>query len=87
MCIEEVPAFRANGKLFETELEAVKDVVKGIGEKLGKNNHANLGEGILQSADVLLDMLGRYKRLAPAPIATEEAPEKGSTTLSESADG
>jgi hypothetical protein len=76
MCIiEKVTAYRVDGKLHATELEAVRSAIKDIGDKLIKNNHANIGEGIIGHADVLLDMLSRYKRLAPA-IATTEAPEK-----------
>jgi len=70
MCIEEVTAYRVKGKLHATELEAVQAAIKGIGEDITKNHHANIGQGIIQHADVLLDMLGRHKRLAPTATAT-----------------
>lgn len=86
MCIEKVMSYSFAGKLYPTELDAVKAALSEIGTRLIKDYSTNPVKGLLELGQDISALRERFLALSPAPISTEEAPEKGSTTLSEDAD-
>lgn len=75
MCIEQVPAFRHAGKLYDTELKAVEAAIQDIGSKFIKQYHNDpLGGLIALGADVS-HLRARYLDLLDRDTATEVTSE------------
>lgn len=87
MCIEKVMSYQWAGKLYATELEAVKAALSEIATRLVKDYSTKPLEGLLALGQDISPLRERYLALAPAPISTESASEKEPTTLLEASDG
>lgn len=87
MCIEKVMSYSFAGKLYPTELEAVKAALTEIGTRLIKDHSSHPVNGLIELGEDVSALRARYLALSPSPISTESASEKEPTTLSETADG
>lgn len=83
MCIKKVSSFEFAGKLYSTELEAVKAALTEIGTRIIKDHSSNPLEGLLKHGADISALRGRYFDLtAPDAKDSEATPEKQPTTLS-----
>lgn len=87
MCIDKVMSYSYAGKLYPTELDAVKAALSDIGTRLIKDFSTHPVNGLIELGQDISALRARYLALAPAAISTESAPEKEPTTLSEADDG
>lgn len=87
MCIEKVMSYQWAGKLYATELEAVKAALSEIATRLVKDYSTKPLEGLLALGQDISALRERYIALSPAAISMESASEKEPTTLLEADDG
>lgn len=78
MCIEQVPAFRHAGKLYDTELKAVEAALQELGATLVRDHSASLAVGLIKHREALTRLLGRHQELSPDPTPTEVTSANGS---------
>lgn len=71
MCIEQVPAFRHAGKLYDTELKAVEAALQELGTTLIKDHSGSIAVGLIKHREALARLLGRHQELTPDPTSTE----------------
>lgn len=76
MCIEKVMSYQWAGKLYATELEAVKAALSEIATKLVKDYSTKPLEGLIALGEDISALRARYLELSPTPTATATAPEK-----------
>lgn len=77
MCIEQVPAFRHAGKLYDTELKAVEAAIQDIGATIVKEHSASVHIGLVKHREALTRLLGRHQELSPDPTPTEVTSSNG----------
>lgn len=71
MCIEQVPAFRHAGKLYDTELKAVEAALQELGTTLIKDHSGSIAVGLIKHREALARLLARHQELSPDPTPTE----------------
>lgn len=76
MCIEKVMSYQWAGKLYATELEAVKAALSEIATKLVKDYSTKPLEGLIALGGDISALRARYLELSPTPTATATASEK-----------
>lgn len=77
MCIEQVPAFRHAGKLYDSELKAVEAAIQDIGALIVKEHSASIHVGLVKNREALARLLTRHQELSPDPTPTEAASADG----------
>ncbi len=77
MCIEQVPAFRHAGKLYDSELKAVEAAIQDIGSTLIKDHSGSIAVGLIKHREALARLLSRHQELSPDPAPTEAPSENG----------
>lgn len=77
MCIEQVPAFRHAGKLYDSELKAVEAAIQDIGLTLIKDHSGSIAVGLIKHREALARLLSRHQELSPDPTPTEAPSENG----------
>lgn len=65
MCIKKTLAFEFAGKLYLTELDAVKAALSEIGADIIRNHSAHPHAGLVVHTDDLLFLLKAHQRLVP----------------------
>lgn len=76
MCIEKVMSYQWAGKLYATELEAVKAALSEIATKLVKDYSTKPLEGLIALGEDISALRARYLELSPTATATATASEK-----------
>lgn len=76
MCIEKVMSYQWAGKLYATELEAVKAALSEIATRLVKDYSTKPLEGLIALGEDISALRARYLELAPTGTATATASEK-----------
>jgi len=77
MCIEQVPAFRHGGKLYEKEDDAIHAALTEIATKIVKDHASAPINGLLLNRDALVRLLTRHQELSPTPTGKEVTSETG----------
>lgn len=77
MCITKVASYEFGGKLYPTELEAVRAALTEIGTKIVKEHASAPHAGLIDKRADLIPLLTRYDELtAPTDAPTEPTSEK-----------
>lgn len=63
MTIQEVTGYSFGGKLYTTEIEAVKAALAEIGSRIVKEHHSNPQNGLIQFSAELMELLPRHSAL------------------------
>lgn len=63
MAIDEITGFQFAGKIYATELDAVRAALTEIGSRIVKEHSAAAHVGLIQHRDDLIDLLARYSAL------------------------
>lgn len=77
MCIEQVPAFRHAGKLYDSELKAVEAALQELGTTLIKDHSGSIAVGLIKHREALARLLSRHQELSPDPTPTEVTSTNG----------
>lgn len=79
-CIQEIPSYLFAGKLYRSEIDAVKAALSEIGERIVREHHSNPLKGLLAYGEDISFLRARYLHLtspAPAPTAETSAAATG----------